>query len=341
MKVAIHHRPGSFSDRWIEYCKNKNIDYKLVNAFDTDIIEQLKGYDVFMWHHHHSQIKDVLAAKNILFAIEHSGLRVFPDFKTNWHFDNKVAQKYLLEAAGIPIVPSYIFYDKKQAKKWAKNTSYPKVFKLTRGAGSSNVKLARSKSDAVKFINKSFGKGFPQLDRVGYLKEALRKSGKDTLSVGSLTNVLKGVTRFVFNSEFAKKQSPERDYAYFQDFIENKGFDVRVVVIDNRAVALKRMVRENDFRASGSGNLVFDNEKIDKRYIELAFNVSDKLQTQSLAIDLIHGIDDEIRVVEMSYGFPMLNFLERSAGYWDKDINWHESDLNLQNWIIEGLLRDK
>ncbi|GAH97786.1 unnamed protein product, partial [marine sediment metagenome] len=23
LRIAIHHRPGSFSDRWIEYCKEK------------------------------------------------------------------------------------------------------------------------------------------------------------------------------------------------------------------------------------------------------------------------------------------------------------------------------
>lgn len=39
MKIAIHHRPDSFSERWIEYCKKENIDYKIVNAYDNDIEE--------------------------------------------------------------------------------------------------------------------------------------------------------------------------------------------------------------------------------------------------------------------------------------------------------------
>ena len=33
MKIAIHHRKGSFSDRWIVYCKKEGIEYKLVNAY--------------------------------------------------------------------------------------------------------------------------------------------------------------------------------------------------------------------------------------------------------------------------------------------------------------------
>jgi hypothetical protein len=38
MKIAIHHKSGSFSERWIEYCKEKDIPYMLVNCYDTDII---------------------------------------------------------------------------------------------------------------------------------------------------------------------------------------------------------------------------------------------------------------------------------------------------------------
>ena len=95
MKIAIHHRLGSFSDRWIAYCEQQNIPFKVVNAFDSNIIEQVKDCDVFMWHHHHGQFKDVLTAKRILFALEHAGVKVFPDFKTGWHFDDKVAQKIL------------------------------------------------------------------------------------------------------------------------------------------------------------------------------------------------------------------------------------------------------
>jgi hypothetical protein len=42
MKITIHHRPGSFSDRWIEYCKREGIEYKIVNAYDSDIVKQVE-----------------------------------------------------------------------------------------------------------------------------------------------------------------------------------------------------------------------------------------------------------------------------------------------------------
>ena len=98
MKIAIHHRPGSFSDRWIEYCKQNEIDYKIVNAYDNNIVEQVSDCDAFMWHHHHANVKDTLFANQLIYSLETAGIKCFPDFHTTWHFDDKVGQKYLLEA---------------------------------------------------------------------------------------------------------------------------------------------------------------------------------------------------------------------------------------------------
>lgn len=175
MRGAIHHRAGIFSDRWITCCEKQSIPYKTVNAFDLNIIKQVKDCNVFTWHHHHANYKDILIAKRMIFALEHAGMKVFPDFKTGSHFDDKVAQKYLLEAIGAPLVPSYIFYDKVEAIEWAKGTDYPKVFKLKGGAGSANVKLVKNFKELKALINKAYGSGFAQYDRLGAFKERLRK----------------------------------------------------------------------------------------------------------------------------------------------------------------------
>ncbi|MDM1717153.1 ATP-grasp domain-containing protein [Thiopseudomonas alkaliphila] len=334
MKIAIHHRPGSFSDRWIAYCEQQNIPFKVVNAFDSNIIEQVKDCDVFMWHHHHGQFKDVLTAKRILFALEHAGVKVFPDFKTAWHFDDKVAQKYLLEAIDAPLVPSYVFYDKEEALQWANTTSYPKVFKLKGGAGSANVKLVKTYKEAKRLINKAFGKGFAQYDRFGAFKERLRKvkEGK-----AGLLEILKGIGRLFITTEFAKQQAPEKGYVYFQDFIENDGFDIRATVMNNRAIAFKRLTRGNDFRASGSGDVIFEYENIDKDYINLAFSIAKKLNSQSVAMDFVKSKTGEIKLIEISYGFTADGYEEAFAGYWDSKINWHEEQFNPQEWLIYNL----
>lgn len=335
MKIAIHHSDWSFSTRWIAYCKKNEIPYKIVDCYRSDIISQLKDCDALMWHHHHAHFKDVLTAKRILFALEHAGIKVFPDFNTGWHFDDKVAQKYLLEAIGAPLVPSYVFYDKKEAIDWVNATSFPKVFKLKGGAGAANVKLVRSKADALKLINKAFGKGFPQFDRIGHFKERLAKykSGKD-----SLLDVMKGFGRLFIATDFAKQQANEKGYVYFQEFIPNNTFDIRVIVIGDKAFALKRLTRENDFRASGSGNIVYDKVQIPLECVKIAFEINQKIQSQSIAYDFVFDKDNKPLIVETCYGYAISAY-DPCPGYWDKDLGWHERQFNPQEWMIEEILK--
>lgn len=336
MKIAIHHTPGSFSDGWIRYCISNGIDYKTVNAYDSDIIEQVSDCDVFMWHHHHCNYKDVLFAKQLLYSLQTDGIKVFPNFNTGWHFDDKVGQKYLLEAIGAPLVPSYVFYTKKEAIDWIEKTTFPKVFKLRGGAGASNVKLARTKRDALKLVSRAFGRGFPQFSRYDYFKERFNKwkNGKDTF-----TGVCKGFARLFIPTEFAKMHAREKGYVYFQDFIPDNKFDIRIVVVgNNKAFGLKRMVRKDDFRASGSGSIIYDKSGIDERCVKISFNVAKKINSQSLALDFVFDKENNPLIVEISYGYSIKAYY-KCEGYWTDDMEWHVGNgFDIEGWMVENIL---
>ncbi|WP_180002634.1 MULTISPECIES: ATP-grasp domain-containing protein [Acinetobacter] len=334
MKVAIHKGQGDFSERWIKYCELNNIEYAIVDAFSNTIISELKKYDIFMWHHHHAKYKDVLTAKRILFALEHAGIKVFPNFNTGWHFDDKVAQKYLLEAINAPLVNSYVFYDKEEALVWADQTIYPKVFKLKGGAGATNVKLVRNKNQAFKLINKAFGVGFSQFDKVGNLIE---RYNKFKLKQDSLAGILKGIFRLFFSPEFSKNQPKERGYIYFQDFIPNNDSDIRVIVIGNKCFSIKRLIRKNDFRASGSGNILYNPQEIPIDCIKMAFDINKKLKSQCVAYDFIIDGKGKPLIIEISYGFSVEAY-DACQGYWDSDLNWIKSPFNPQEWMLEHIL---
>ena len=335
MKIAIHHRPGSFSDRWIAYCEDKRIPYKIVNAYNTDIVKQVEDCDAFMWHHHHTNYKDTLFAKQLLYSLETAGKRVFPDFHTGWHFDDKVGQKYLLEAIGAPLVPSYVFYSKGEALAWAKQTSYPKVFKLSGGASSANVCLVRSQQEAIRLIKKAFGKGFSQYNRWGNLRERFKKwrQGKETF-----ISVCKGIARLFILSEFAKLHGSEKGYIYFQDFVPQNTYDIRVIIIDNKAIAIKRMCRPNDFRASGSGRINYDPNEIDIRCVKQSFDIANRLSDICVGFDWIFDLNKEPMIVEMSYGFSAYSY-DLCPGYWTEDLHWHTEKIIPQNWMIEAIIK--
>lgn len=334
-KIAIHHREGSFSDRWINYCRDENIPYKIVDCYSTGIITDLDDCDILMWHWHHGDPKAALFARQLTYSLECIGKKVFPDANTAWHFDDKLGQKYLLEAVGAPFIKSYVFYDKKESLAWAEKADYPKVFKLRGGAGSANVKLIKSPGHAKNLIDTAFGTGFERFDRVGNLKEHIRryKEGK-----GSILGIIKGVGRLWMGTSYAKMAGKERGYFYVQDFIANNKSDIRIVVVGNKGFALERFVRDNDFRASGSGRIKYlDDSNCDKNCLHIAFETSRKLKTSCLAYDFIYNENGEPLIVEISYAFAMKAY-DACEGYWDADLNWVKGKFNPQNWMVEGVM---
>lgn len=334
MKIAIHYTKGSFSDRWIAYCEKQHISYKIVDCYKNDIIQQVADCTALMWHFHHAHPKDTLFAKQLLYAVAAMGKKIFPDFNTSWHFDDKVGQKYLLEAAGAPLVPSYVFYEKREALEWVHNSSFPKVFKLRSGASSANVSLAKSKKEAVALVNKAFGEGFTQYNGWTNFKERIRKfkNGNTTFF-----DVCKGFIRIFYTTEFSKVAGREKGYIYFQEFIANNDSDIRVIVVDEKAFAIKRMVRENDFRASGGGTILYDKNLFDIETIKVALEVTGKLNAQCLAFDFVYK-DGHPLIVEISYGYANEAY-DPVQGYWDKFLNWHEGQLISQDWMVDLMLK--
>ncbi|HNQ61905.1 MAG: RimK-like ATP-grasp domain protein [Bacteroidetes bacterium ADurb.Bin145] len=334
MLIAIHRSKDLFSDRWIPYCESNNIDYKLVDCYRTDIIDQLSDCDALMWHFNHKSPKASKFARQLIYAVQAAGKAVFPDYNTVWHFDDKVGQKYLLEAINAPLVPSYAFYDKKEAMDWARGAIYPKVFKLRTGAGSDNVRLVKSRNEAFRLIRKAFGKGFVQYEAWSNLSERFRKYrlGKTTL-----WDVMKGVIRLAYTTEFSRVAGREKGYVYFQNFISNNDHDIRVVVIGDKAFAIKRLVRKGDFRASGSGEILYDKSLIDEYTIRLSFKTSEKLNAQCVAFDYVYEGKNPL-IVEISYGFAPYGY-DPCPGYWDRDLVWHEGKFNPYGWMVDNLLK--
>lgn len=332
MKICFHHRPGSFSEEWIKFCEMKRVNYEIINLYDNDAMSRVRKFNAIMWHYSNYEYKDALFAKQFLFSLEQAGKMVFPDFNSSWHFDDKVGQKYLLESINAPFAPSYIFFTKKDALSWVDNAIFPKVFKLRTGSGSSNVKLVNNKKEARKLIAIAFGRGFPKFDRINNFQFRVNNylTGREgVLGVG------KGFYRLLFGNEFSSCSPKEKGYVYFQDFMPGNEYDTRVVVIGKRAIAEKRFVRKNDFRASGSGDCNF--EDIDIEIIKVAFEISKKLGLSSVAFDFILNADKKPVVVELSYGFGTKGIC-KAPGFWDFNLNWHPGEINPGKWIIKDFI---
>ncbi len=337
VQLAIHHREGSFSDRWMAYCESEGIQYKVVNCLDSDIIQQLSSSNALLWHWSHGDAREQLMARDVIMAAEAMGVKVFPSTPTCWHFDNKIAQKYLLEAIGAPLVPTYVFYDLKEALSWIDRASFPKVFKLRRGAGSSNVKLAHSATEARALAERAFSSGFSPISHYG--QDALKRY-RVAKERGDLLNVIKRLPRALATIKGNRKMmGREKGYVYFQDFIPGNEFDTRVTVIGDRAFAFTRNVRPGDFRASGSGDIVYDIDRVNRKCLEIAFDVTRKVGSQSMAFDFVLGENLQPFILEVSYGYSS-QVVYSCPGYWDSRLNWCEGQVWPQDAILNDLLND-
>ncbi len=335
--IAIHdnNSPVLFHFRWIDYCQKNNIPFKLVNCYATDIVHQLKDCKALMWHYHQAEPSDIVMAKSLLFSMEQSGMKVFPDFNTAWHFDDKVGQKYLLEALEIDIVKTWVFYSEKVALEWIMHTTFPKVFKLRGGAGSQNVQLIHSAAQAKKLVDKAFGKGFPAYDGWESIQERYRRW---RLGKTDAFDVVKGFVRLVKPPRYASVIGNEMNYLYFQEFIANNDSDIRIVIVDGKAFGIKRMNRKDDFRASGSGFIIYEKDAIDERFVQVSFEYQKKLKAQCIAYDYVLDEKNQPLLIEISYGFANAGY-DDCPGYWDEQLVWHEGKFNPYGWMVDLILK--
>ncbi len=331
--IGIHQRTGSFSDRWIEYCQQQRIPFKLVNCLRSDIIKQCDGLGALLWHWTLNEARELLLARQIAAAFKETNLVMFPNFETCWHYDDKIAQKYLLEATGAPLISTWVFTDPSQAAEWIAHADWPKVFKLRCGAGSSNVRLVHSGSEAANLCRTAFGRGFPsEMVRM----DAVKKYVSAGTNPKDLARRLWRLVRKAFIRASGGYEFPrQRGYLYFQEFMANNPFDIRVTVIGNRAFAFTRQNRPGDFRASGSGCISYDISRIDLRCVEIAFRVAHRLRAQSLAFDFLFNAKGEPVIGEISYCY-LASAVHECKGHWDQKMKWHDG----QTWPQDAILED-
>ena len=293
----------SFSDRWIELAATQGIGVRQVDLYGSDPLAQLGGCNGLMWRFGYTMPERTFA-KRLIQAVEHGlGLPVFPSTRTAWHFEDKIAQHYLLEAAGIPMPRTWVLWERAAAEAFCRTATFPLVLKLATGLRSSNVRLLHTRAEANAWLDRLFSTGVYELggsSRVGLARRVWRRS--------------RDAVRTRLGLEPPNREELQRDYFYLQEFLPGNAFDTRVTVIGDRAFAFRRLNRPDDFRASGSGRPAWDPAEIDVQFVRLAFEVARRLGTQSVAIDGLSRGRDPL-ITEISYTY--VSWMVRECpGHW-------------------------
>ena len=343
MKIAIFKEKGviphstTWTNPWEEYCNEEGLDYELVDLYKTDAVEKLKEFNVLLWHFGQYRYADMLEARSILYVAKNLGLKVFPDFNDSWHFDDKVAEMYALQAVGAPIPASKVFYDKETFDEWVNSQAeVPIVGKLRTGSGSHNVKLLKSKSALLSYGHKMLKDGFNPAPSLIYKASSNARSSHDW---ETFKKKLKRAPEFLRTLAGARKFPHEKGYIYLQEFIPNDGYDMKVVVVGDKCSGLVRPIRSHDFRASGGGEVFFEKKYFTEQIIKSAFAVADALGTQCIGFDyVVDNRTDNGLIVEMSDGFAH-EAVMASGGWFDRDCQWHEEEFNAPKEILRNMLK--
>ncbi len=173
-----------------------------------------ENFDSFIWRAKHDPVIKNLAKRFIYFFGQEFKIPTYPDWRSYWHYDDKIAQYYLFTRHHIPTPKTYIFFNQDEAVAFAQQTRYPLVYKCAHGAGSSNVGLLEDPKTAMKYIRRVFNKGIKT-----YFKNEVQKG-----------------------------------YVYFQEFLGDNQGDYRIVCYGNRVIyGFFRPNRDKSPFASGSG----------------------------------------------------------------------------------------
>lgn len=328
--ICVHSGEAVFHDNWIKFIQEHGYQAKNLNMLSSTAIECISDCSAIMWHLSMFPAK-LQAASYLLNSIEHNHLiPVFPNWKTRWHFENKIAQYYLFNTLDIPIPNTYVFWDEEEALHYFHSASFPLVFKLARGASSINVdKIPNFNRARRKVISAFSGSGI--LSEPGYYPIHGRY-GSDKIRneiANIIVRILAGF-RYICSGKYPPlprdRWMPEKNCVLFQEFLEDNKYDTRITVIGNRAFGFRRFNRPNDFRASGSGVIDYNPGEIDLNAIVMAFKISKEGGFQSMAYDFLYDSTKALCVSEMSFGYQNVA-IRNCPGYWDSQLNWHEGSM--------------
>lgn len=276
--TALTDYKGVFGQKWgdVPYRSgmNKNLLKKYFDELGYEI--EFKKFSEIIFNE--NEIKDKLFLytssedvgyhykdfiEDVVYGIQECGGIVIPDFKFLRANNNKVFMELLRKKylADIDSIDSKVYGALEEVD--FNSISYPVVFKFAKGSMSQGVSLAKNKAELESIIKKKCRSRNIAAD----LRDILRKIKR------------KGYVR----------ESLYRNKFILQQFIPNLSFDYKVLVLGERYYIFQRPVREDDFRASGSGykNYIYGSKvECPKGIFDYAKEIFNKLNVPHLSLDI-------------------------------------------------------
>jgi glutathione synthase/RimK-type ligase-like ATP-grasp enzyme len=248
--------------KWSKYrrfLENNSFEYDLFQIHRHDWIEQADRFDVIIGIPSNS-LFHLQEMRNKYYVLEtFLGKGCYPSVAHANLYEDKYLEAYISQATGIPFAKTYVSCEKADAIQLAESMRYPCVSKVVPSSGSCGVELVCTPKHGREIV-----------------KEAFSRNGRKT-------HVL---------------YSRQKNYIYFQEYIPNDGYDIRVIIVGNLVFGYYRKVLKGDFRASGMN--IKERRALPEEAMKIGRRVNEIIRSPLLAVDMVHGLDGKYHVIEFS-----------------------------------------
>jgi glutathione synthase/RimK-type ligase-like ATP-grasp enzyme len=248
--------------RWTKYrrfLENNSFTYGIYNIHAHDWIEKASPYDLVVGFVTSAMWQLREMYRKYYVLENYLGKLCYPSANHALLYEDKCLEAYLSRVGGIPFVNTYISHEKADALCLVEKLKYPVVCKVIPSSGSVGTTLVSSSRQCRRIVERAFS-----------------RTGRKTHTV-----------------HFRQK-----DYVYFQEYVPNDGYDIRVIVVSNWAFGYYRKVPAGDFRASGM-NLV-ERRDLPEAAVRVAHRANAFIRSPMLVVDMLYGTDGQYHVIEFS-----------------------------------------
>lgn len=248
--------------RWTKYrrfLRNNGFDHDIYDIQSHDWIERARPFDAIVGLV--SNDTNHLEEAQVKFHVLETrlGKKCYPTAAQADLYENKRLEAYIAEVYGLPFAKTHVSHSEEDALAMLENVRYPLVSKVSQSSGSMGVEIVRTPRKARRVVRQAFSRN----------------------------------GRRVYVPWFRQK-----DYVYFQEYVPNDGYDVRVILVGNRAFGYYRKVLRGDFRASGMSTV--KRRGVPDEAIRVAREVQRHVQSPQLVVDMVRGRDGRYVIIEYS-----------------------------------------
>lgn len=301
--------------RWTKYFRfleNNAFPYCLYDIHSHDWLDKARDFDVVVGIVH-GEVSNFREIQEKYYFLETGlGIKCYPSSAHAFLYEDKMLEAYLSQLLDIPYAKTYISHLKEDALALTEMLKYPLVSKVSPSSGSVGVELLRTPKEARRVVRAAFSRNGRKV-HVPYFRQ--------------------------------------KDYVYFQEFIPNDGYDIRVIVVGNWAFGYYRKAPKGDFRASGMGESTWEKRALPEEAIRVAWKANQRIQSPLLAVDMVHGRDGRYTIIEFSpfcqldspeelmvNGVPGVYIVEESGGIRFQEGRYWVAELALREFFVHDYL---